>query len=249
MSALQALPIVAPGGAELTLGQIADLSLDRGPSMLESEGGELATNLYVDTGASDLGGLVAALRRAIAVAVTLPPGYTLGWAGQFQYLQHAAQRLRLVVPLTLVIVLLLIWLIFRDAAAVALVLFTVPAALAGVTAEFGVVMVLFLRHAWEGRVAAGEASEATLGEAIREGAQMRVRPIAMTVAVILAGLLPIMLGSGAGSDLVRSIATPMVGGMLVAPILSMLAIPAAFRWLTLRRLRAGSTGASRALDP
>ncbi|MBN8735932.1 MAG: efflux RND transporter permease subunit [Xanthomonadales bacterium] len=272
LSALQALPIVAPGGAQLTLGQVADLSVDSGPSMLKGEDGQLETDVYVDTGSSDLGGLVASLKHAIAEQVQLPTGYTLGWAGQFQYLQHAEQRLRLVVPLTLTIVFLLIWLIFRDVAEVAIVLFTVPAALAGglwlvwllgesvsvatvigfislagVTAEFGVVMMLFLRQAWERRVVAGQVSEASLGEAIREGAQMRVRPIAMTVAVILAGLLPIMIGSGAGSDLVRSIATPMIGGMLVAPVLSMLAIPAAFRWLMLRRLR-GQRTVAEALD-
>ncbi|HKZ09156.1 MAG TPA: CusA/CzcA family heavy metal efflux RND transporter [Rhodanobacteraceae bacterium] len=262
LSTLQALPIIAPGGAQLTLGQVAGLSVDSGPSMLKGEDGQLETDVYIDTGSSDLGGLVESLKHAIAEQVQLPPGYTLGWAGQFQYLQHAEQRLRLVVPLTLAIVFLLIWLIFRDVAEVAIVLLTVPAALAGglwlvwllgesvsvatvigfialagVTAEFGVVMMLFLRQAWERRVAAGDVSEASLTEAIRDGAQMRVRPIAMTVAVILAGLLPIMIGSGAGSDLVRSIATPMVGGMLVAPLLSMLAIPAAFRWLNLHRLR------------
>ncbi|HET9819159.1 MAG TPA: CusA/CzcA family heavy metal efflux RND transporter [Rhodanobacteraceae bacterium] len=261
LSALRTLPIEAPNGAQTTLSQIADLTVESGPSMLKGEDGQLETDVYVDTGSSDLGGLVASLRQAIAAQVRLPPGYTLGWAGQFQYLQHAEQRLRLVVPLTLAIVFLLIWLIFRDTAQVAIVLFTVPAALAGglwlvwllgesvsvatvigfialagVTAELGVVMMLFLRQAWERRFAAGSVDETALDEAIREGAQMRVRPIAMTVAVILAGLLPIMVGQGAGSDLVRTIATPMVGGMLVAPLLSMLAIPAAFRLLILRRL-------------
>jgi Cu(I)/Ag(I) efflux system membrane protein CusA/SilA len=262
LSALRSLPVLAPGGTQVTLGQVADVTVTSGPSMLTGEDGQLVTNVYVDTGSSNLGGLVASLKSAIADQVQLPPGYTLGWAGQFQHLQHAEQRLELVVPLTLAIVFLLIWLIFRDAAQVAIVLFTVPAALAGglwlvwllgesvsvatvigfialagVTAEFGVVMMLFLRQAWERRVAAGSVDEAALEEAIREGAQMRVRPIAMTVAVILGGLLPIMIGQGAGSDLVRTIATPMVGGMLIAPSLSMLAIPAAFRLRERRRLR------------
>jgi Cu(I)/Ag(I) efflux system membrane protein CusA/SilA len=110
-------------------------------------------------------------------------------------------------------------------------------ALAGLTAEFGVVMVLYLRHAWQRRIDAGEWTHAALDDAIHEGALLRVRPIAMTVAVVVAGLLPIMIGGGAGSELVRRIAAPMVGGMITAPILSMLVIPAAFRLLERRRLR------------
>ena len=175
----------------------------------------------------------------------------------------------LVVPATLGIVFLLIYLVFRDAAQAGIILCTVPLglvgglwltwllgyavsvatvigfiALAGLTAEFGVVMVLYLRHAWERRLATGETSDAGLDVAIREGALQRVRPIAMTVAVVIAGLLPIMLGAGAGSELMQRIAAPMVGGMITAPLLSMLAIPAMFRLLESRR----SAGTNRSLD-
>jgi Cu(I)/Ag(I) efflux system membrane protein CusA/SilA len=184
------------------------------------------------------------------------------WAGQFQQLQHAEQRLKLVVPATVVLVFVLIWLIFRDTAQTLIILVTVPLGLvgglwltwllgyevsvatvvgfiglAGITSEFGVVMMLYLREAWRRQSEVGNANEEGLAIAIREGALLRVRPIAMTVAVIFLGLLPIMFGSGSGSNLVRSIATPMVGGMITAPLFSMLVIPVAFRWLERRRLR------------
>jgi Cu(I)/Ag(I) efflux system membrane protein CusA/SilA len=269
LAALRALPIVAASGAQIALGQVADLTVTGGPPMLKSEDGVPATYVYVDTSGSDLGGVVASLQNAIAQHVSLPPGYTLGWAGQFEYLQHAKERLMLVVPATLGIVFLLIYLVFRDAAQAGIILCTVPLglvgglwltwllgyavsvatvigfiALAGLTAEFGVVMVLYLRHAWERRLATGETSDAGLDVAIREGALQRVRPIAMTVAVVIAGLLPIMLGAGAGSELMQRIAAPMVGGMITAPLLSMLAIPAMFRLLESRR----SAGTNRSLD-
>ncbi|MDE2258594.1 MAG: efflux RND transporter permease subunit [Xanthomonadaceae bacterium] len=262
LAALRALPLVAPGGAQVTLGQVADLSVTSGPPMLKSEDGVPTTYVYVDTSSSDLGGVVASLQRAVAQQVKLPPGYTLGWAGQFEYLQHAKERLTLVVPATIAIVFLLIYLIFRDAAQAGIILLTVPLglvggfwltwllgyqisvanvigfiALAGLTAEFGVVMMLYLGHAWQRRLAADTASHDALDAAIREGALLRVRPIAMTVAVIFAGLLPIMLGGGVGSELTRQIAAPMVGGMITAPILSMLVIPAAFRLFERRRMR------------
>ena len=262
LAALRALPIVAPGGAQVTLGQVADLSVTSGPPMITSEDGVPTTYVYVDTSADDLGGVVAALQQAVGQQVQLPPGYTLGWAGQFEYLQHAKERLELVVPATIAIVFLLIYLVFRDAAQAGIILLTVPLglvgglwltwllgyavsvavvigfiALAGLTAEFGVVMVLYLRYAWQRRLDAGELTHAALDDAIREGALLRVRPIAMTVAVVVAGLLPIMLGGGAGSELVRRIAAPMVGGMLTAPVLSMLVIPAAFRLLERHRMR------------
>lgn len=262
LASLRALPIAAPGGAQVTLGQVADLTVTNGPPMLKSEDGVPATYVYVDTASGDLGGVVASLKSAVAKQVTLPSGYTLGWAGQFEYLQHAKQRLDYVVPATLVIVFLLIYLIFHDAAQAGIILLTIPLglvgglwltwllgyavsvatvigfiALAGITSEFGVIMMLYLRGAWQRQLEAGEANEAGLDAAIREGALMRVRPIAMTVAVIFAGLLPIMLGGGAGSELMRRIAAPMVGGMITAPLLSMLVIPAAFRLLERRRSR------------
>ena len=267
LASLRALAIVAPGGAQVTLGQVADLTVTNGPPMLKSEDSVPTTYIYVDTPNSDIGGVVAALKSAVAQQVKLPPGYTLGWAGQFEYLQHAKERLQLVVPATIVIVFLLIYLIFRDAAQAGIILLTVPLglvggfwltwlrgyeisvanvigfiALAGLTAEFGVIMMLYLRHAWQRQLESGAATNEALDTAIREGALLRVRPIAMTVAVVFAGLLPIMLGGGTGSELTRQIAAPMVGGMITAPILSMLVIPAAFRLLERRRLRRAGTG-------
>ncbi len=272
--ALRHLPIVAPDGAQLPLDAVADVSVKGGPAMLTSEGGELVSYVYVNSTSSNLGGTVAALQRAVARAVALPPGYTVAWSGQYESLQRAERRLRIVVPAALAIIFALIWSVFRRAAEAALIMLTLPfaliggiwlvwllghpvsvatligfIALAGLSAEFGVIMLLYLRHAWERRVAAGDISETALDAAIREGAVLRVRPKAMTVAVILAGLFPIMLGSGAGSEVMRSIATPMVGGMITAPLLSMLVIPVVFRLLERRRLRAGRLPGAEAALP
>lgn len=263
IGALRQLPIVAANGAQLTLGQIADIAVEAGPSMLKSEGGQLATYVYVDTAGSDLGTVVANLQRAVAQQVTLPPGTTVAWSGQFEYLASAMERLKVVVPIALVIIFLLIYAVFRRASEAALIMASVPLALvgglwliwllghavsvatiigfialAGVAAEFGVVMLLYLHHAWEHQLALDpHAGPEALDEAIREGAVQRVRPKAMTVAVILAGLFPILLGHGAGSEVMQRIAAPMIGGMVTAPLLSMLVIPAAYRLLVRYRLR------------
>ncbi|TAA23580.1 efflux RND transporter permease subunit [Pseudoxanthomonas winnipegensis] len=262
LAALAQLPIVAANGAQLTLGQVADIEVVGGPPMLKSENGQLATYVYVDTAGRDLGAVVADLQRTVAREVRLPPGVTLSWSGQFEYLAQAMQRLTLVVPVVLLIVLVLIYVVFRRASEAMLIMASVPLALvgglwliwllghavsvatmigfialAGVAAEFGVVMMLYLRHAWDRRMATDpHAGLAELDEAIREGAVQRVRPKAMTVAVILAGLLPILLGHGAGSEVMQRIAAPMVGGMLTAPLLSMLVLPAAFQLLMRHRL-------------
>ncbi len=262
LAVLRAMPIVADNGSQLTLGQVAELGMSGGPPMLKSENGQLATYVYVDTSSSDLVAQVAAIQQAVAEKVQLPTGYTLNWSGQFEYLQHAVERLRLVVPATLGIVFLLIYLVFRRVGDAAIIMLSLPLALvgglwliwllghsisvatmigfialAGVTSEFGVIMMLYLRQAWERQLNLNpDADEAALDVAIREGSLLRVRPIAMTVAVILAGLLPIMIGTGAGSEVMQRIAAPMVGGMLTAPLLSMLVIPAAFRLLRRRDL-------------
>ena len=266
VAALRLLPIVSASGAQLTLGQIADITLDVGPPMLKSENGQLATYVYVDTAGRDLGAVVADLQRAVAQHVTLPPGITVAWSGQFEYLASAMERLKLVVPIALVIIFGLIYAVFRRASEAAMIMASVPLALvgglwliwllghavsvatmigfialAGVAAEFGVVMLLYLEQAWKHQLALNpQAGPAALDEAIREGAVQRVRPKAMTVAVILAGLLPILLGHGAGSEVMQRIAAPMIGGMVTAPLLSMLVIPAAFHLLISRRLRKAS---------
>jgi Cu(I)/Ag(I) efflux system membrane protein CusA/SilA len=263
VQALRQLPIVAANGAQLTLSQVADITVAAGPSMLKSEDGQLATYVYIDTASSNLGGVVARLQRAVARQVTLPPGVTLEWSGQFQYLASAAQRLKLVVPVALLIIFGLIYAVFRRTSEAALIMANVPLALvgglwliwllghsvsvatvigfialAGVAAEFGVVMLLYLRHAWDRQLALDpQAGVDALDEAIRQGAAQRVRPLAMTVAVIIAGLLPILLGHGAGSEVMQRIAAPMIGGMVTATLLTMLVLPAAFRLLMRYRLR------------
>ncbi|MCR6496310.1 efflux RND transporter permease subunit [Thermomonas sp. S9] len=262
LTALMQLPLVAPGGVQLTLGQVAEVSLSPGPPMLKSDNGRLVGYIYVDVAGRDLGSVVADLQHAVGEQVQLPPGYGIAWSGQYEYLQRAVTRLKWVVPAALAIIFLLIWLVFRRFGEVAIILLSLPLALVGglwliwllghavsiatmigfialggVAAEFGVIMLLYLRQAWERRIAAGEpANLATLEEAIREGAVQRVRPKAMTVAVILAGLFPLFVGSGAGSEVMQRIAAPMLGGMVTAPLLSMLVIPAAFRLLRGRPL-------------
>jgi len=262
LAALRTLPIVAAGGAQLTLDQVADIGLSAGPPMLKSENGQLASYVLVDVAGRDLGSVVADLQAAITKQVALPSGYSVGWSGQFEFLQRAVQRLRFVVPATLAIIFMLIFWVFRSAAEAALIMLSLPfavvggvwliwvlghtvsvatligfIALAGVAAEFGIVMLLYLRQAWDRQLAMNpDAAEDALDAAIREGAVLRVRPKAMTVAVILAGLLPILVGTGAGSEVMQRIAAPMVGGMLTAPLLSMLVIPAAYRLLCRRRL-------------
>jgi copper/silver efflux system protein len=263
VESLKQLPIIAANGAQLALSQVADIQLDAGPSMLKSENGQLATYVYVDTAGRDLASVVADLQRAVAQQVALPAGVTVAWSGQFEYLASAAERLKLVVPIALAIIFLLIYAVFRRVSEAALIMASVPLALvgglwliwllghavsvatiigfialAGVAAEFGVVMLLYLRQAWDLQVALNpRAGIDELDAAIREGAVQRVRPKAMTVAVILAGLFPILLGHGAGSEVMQRIAAPMIGGMLTAPLLSMLVVPAAFRLLILHRLR------------
>jgi Cu(I)/Ag(I) efflux system membrane protein CusA/SilA len=261
-TALAQLPLIAPGGVQLTLGQVAELSFANGPPMLKSDNGQLASYIYIDVAGRDLGSVVKDLQRTVTEQVQLPAGYSVNWSGQYEYLQRAAERLKNVVPVTLLIIFGLIYLVFRRAAEAAIIMLSLPfalvgglwliwllghavsvatligfIALAGVAAEFGIIMLLYLRHAWERQLAANPASgEAELDAAIREGAVQRVRPKAMTVAVILAGLFPILIGGGAGSEVMQRIAAPMVGGMLSAPLLSMLVIPAAYQLLRRRAL-------------
>ncbi len=261
-AALAQLPLLASNGVQLTLGQVAEIRVSEGPPMLRSDNARLSNYVYIDVAGRDLGSVVADLQRAVARQVPMPVGYAVGWSGQYEYLKRASERLRVVVPATLLIIFGLIYLVFRRASEAAIIMISLPLALvgglwliwalghavsvatligfialAGVAAEFGIIMLLYLRHAWERELAANpNAGELELDAAIREGAVQRVRPKAMTVAVILAGLLPILIGGGAGAEVMQRIAAPMVGGMLSAPLLSMLVIPAVYRLLQRRRM-------------
>lgn len=259
---LRQLPILTPQGQQITLGSVADLKISDGPPMLKSENARLSGWVYVDVRGRDLASTVRDLQAAVARDVALEPGMSLSYSGQFEFLERANAKLQQVVPATLLIIFVLLYLTFRNVAEALLILATLPfaltggvwflygmgfnlsvatgvgfIALAGVAAEFGVVMLLYLKQAIASREARGQAlTVAVLDNAIREGAVLRVRPKAMTVAVILAGLLPILLGDGAGSEIMSRIAAPMVGGMLTAPLLSMLVIPVGY--LLLRQQRA-----------
>jgi Cu(I)/Ag(I) efflux system membrane protein CusA/SilA len=258
---IRALPIVTERGAQVPLSAVAQVRVTDGPPMIKSENARPSGWVYVDIRGRDLQSVVRDLQSAVARDVKLAPGYSIAWSGQFEYLDRARTRMKVVVPFTLAIIFLLLYLTFRSGGEASLIMASLPfslvggfwliyllghslsiasavgfIALAGVAAEFGVVMLVYLRNAWAQRIAAGRTSEADLLDAIREGAVMRVRPKAMTVAVILAGLFPIMWGSGAGSEVMQRIAAPMVGGMITAPLLSMLVIPVAFYLMSRRAL-------------
>ena len=257
---LRRLPIVSERGARLVLGDVASIRISDGPPMLRSENARLSGWVYVDIRGRDLKSAVQDMQRVVAEQVALPAGTSVSWSGQFEFLERATAKLKLVVPFTLLIIFVLLYLTFRRFDEALLIMATLPfalvggvwllwlldynlsvaaavgfIALAGVAAEFGVIMLLYLKQAWDERVAEGRTSHDDLLDAIREGAVLRVRPKAMTVAVILAGLFPIMWGSGTGSEVMQRIAAPMVGGMISAPLLSMFVVPAVY--LLMRRPR------------
>jgi len=263
LTRLRELPMLTERGAQIQLDDVADLAIVDGPPMLRSENSRLSGWVYVDIHGRDLRSAVLDMQRAVADEIRLPPGYSMSWSGQFEYLERATARLEVVVPATLLIIFVLLYLIFGRIDEAALIMATLPfalaggiwllwllgyhisvasavgfIALAGVAAEFGVIMLLYLKHAWDARIARGEATLPDLMDAIREGAVLRVRPKAMTVAVIVAGLIPIMIGSGTGSEIMQRIAAPMVGGMVTAPLLSMLVVPAVYLLMRRRTLRA-----------
>ena len=262
---LRMLPIVTERGAQVPLSALAEISIADGPPMLRSENARLSGWIYVDMRGRDLGSVVADAQRVVAGKVKLPPGVSLAWSGQFEYLERAKARFALVVPFVLLIILILLYLAFRSFGEALLIMLSLPfslvggfwyiyllghnlsvagvvglIALAGVAAEIGVVMTLFLKQALSRRLAGGTIlTRASLGQAMHEGAVLRVRPVAMTVAVIIAGLVPIMWSSGTGSEVMQRIAAPMIGGMITAPLLSMFVIPAAYYLLNRRRFNKG----------
>ncbi|OJW23899.1 MAG: cation transporter [Rhodospirillales bacterium 69-11] len=246
------------GGGAIPLGEVAKVQLTRGATSIRTENGQLATYIYVDISGRDLGGYVTDAQKAVAASVKLPPGYSLGWSGQYEYLQRAEARLKLVVPVTLLIIFLLLYLNFRKLAETLIVMLSLPfaivggvwlmwwlgfnmsvavavgfIALAGVAAETGVVMLIYLDRAMaevqthrsrDGR----PFTRADLYEAIMLGAVERVRPKMMTVVAIMAGLVPILWSTGAGSEVMQRIAVPMIGGMVSSTVLTLVVIPAIY---------------------
>ena len=258
---IRELPVLTERGAQIRLGDVAAVTIADGPPMLKSENARLSGWVYIDLQGRDLSSAVRDMQAAVAKEIRLPAGYSMSWSGQFEFLERATAKLKIVVPATLLIILILLYLTFRRFDDALLIMATLPfalvggfwllfllgyhmsiaaavgfIALGGVAAEIGVVMLLYVNQAVSNRDDEDRLnSREELAEAIIEGAALRMRPIAMTVAVIIAGLLPIMFGSGTGSEVMRRIAAPMIGGMITAPLLSMFVIPAAY--LLLRRSR------------
>ena len=274
--ALRTLPIVTPGGAHITLGDVARIRLEAGPPMIKSENARLQGWVFVDLEGRDLGGYVREARDTVAAQIELPPGYSIAWSGQFEQLERAAQRLALIVPVILAVIVLLLWLSFRRLRDVALILAIVPGALtgavlliwwldyslsvamgvgfialAGIAVEIGVLMVMYLNQALaeaqaETRAAQGGSDDGE-GEGEREGkggsmdlqaiagegAGRRLRPIVMTSCATIAGLVPIMIGGGTGSEVMQRIAAPMIGGMVSTLLWTLLVLPVG--WLLLQR--------------
>jgi Cu(I)/Ag(I) efflux system membrane protein CusA/SilA len=255
---LKILPIVTPAGQHIPLEAVADLRIEDGPPMIKSENARLNGWIYVDIKGVDLGTYVENARKIVADRVDLPAGYSITWSGQYEYMQRAKEHLTIVIPITLITIMLLLFFNFKNMTEVLIILGTLPMALigglwllylldynlsvavgvgfialAGVAVEIGVVMLVYLKQALESRTleaknAGRVLDRSDLENAIEDGALMRVRPIMMTVAAIIAGLLPIMLGGGTGSEVMRRIAAPMIGGMVSATILTLAVIPAVF---------------------
>ena len=254
---LRDLPIVTPAGARISLGDVADVRIEEGAAMIKSENSRPNGWTFVDIDGRDLGSYVEEAQQVVADNVKLPAGYSIAWSGQYEYKVRAEKRLMIVGPLTLVIIILLLYLNFRNMIEVLIIIGTLPLALvggywllyllgyntsvavyvgfialAGVAVEIGVVMLVYLNQAYKRCLAdIGKDHKPSIDDlknAVIEGALLRVRPIMMTVAAIIAGLLPIMLGSGTGSEVMRRIAAPMVGGMISATLLTLVVIPAVF---------------------
>ena len=252
------LPVVTPAGAHIPLAEVADIRIESGPGMIKTENARLNGWTYIDIQGRDLGSYVLDAQKAVADQLKLPPGYSVSWSGQYEYMMRAKEKLSTVVPVTLVIIVLLLYLNFRNLTEVLIIIGTLPLALAGgiwllylldynlsvavgvgfialagVSVEIGVVMLVYLNQALR-RITDQAAHQGRtlvrddVRKAVVEGALLRVRPIMMTVAAIIAGLLPIMLGGGTGSEVMRRIAAPMIGGMVSATILTLIVLPAVF---------------------
>ncbi len=255
---LRQLPIITPTGAHIALEEVADIRIEKGPAMIKSENARPNGWTFVDISDRDLGSYVNEARKTVLDAVELPAGYSINWSGQYEYMVRARERLSIVVPVTLVIIMLLLYLSFGKLIEVLIIMGTLPLALiggfwllyllgynlsvavgvgfialAGVAVEIGVVMLVYLNQAMKDYTDRAISESRTLNKAdirhaVIDGALLRVRPIMMTVSATIAGLLPIMFGSGTGSEVMRRIAAPMVGGMVSATILTLIVLPAVF---------------------
>jgi len=255
---LRNLPVVTPAGARIPLAEVADIRIDTGPGMIKTENARLNGWIYIDIEGRDLGSYVQDAQQVVTDNIKLPPGYSISWSGQYEFMVRAVERLTTVVPITLLIIVLLLYMNFRNMVEVIIILGTLPLALiggfwllylldynmsvavgvgfialSGVAVEIGVIMLVYLnqafdRHRKEAERKGVELTVTEVRSAVVDGALLRIRPIMMTVAAIIAGLLPIMLGSGTGSEVMRRIAAPMVGGMVSATVLTLVVIPAIF---------------------
>jgi len=261
-AAIARVLVTSSTGAQVPLSQVATIRRTQGPSMIRDENGQLAGYVFIDVAGRDLGGFVEDAKRAVASAVTLPAGYTLQWSGQYENMLHVKSRLRFVVPLTLAVIVVLLYLNTRSAAKTGIVLLAVPfsaigafwllwalgynvsiatwvglIALMGLDAETGVFMLLFLDLSWEERVKAGlMRTKADLTEAIVHGAVKRVRPKLMTVMAAFLGLLPIMVSHGTGADMMKRVAAPMIGGLATSFVLELLVYPPLYAMWKERKL-------------
>jgi Cu(I)/Ag(I) efflux system membrane protein CusA/SilA len=260
---------------QIPLGQIATIEVAKGPMSIKTEGAFPTAWVFVDADSPDLGGYVRDAQDMVEAMVTLPPGYTIEWSGQYEFMQRARARLQLVVPATLLIILVLLFLNFGRMGETLIVMGSLPfalvggvlimfflgynwsvatgvgfIALAGVSAETAVIMLLYLNHAWDDRIRAGRTTVEALYEAVMEGAVMRVRPKVMTVTAIIGGLLPILWGHGTGASVMKRIAAPMVGGMVSATVLTLVVVPVIyFIWQGRAVARAEAGGGGRLRSP
>jgi len=269
MEALKRVLIPTPVGAQIPLSLVADLNLRRGPPVVKTENATPNAWIYVDIKTSDIGGYVADAKKLVAEKIKIPAGYSLVWSGQFEYMERANARLKVVIPITLLTIFLLLFFNFKNVVAPTVVMLSIPfaliggfwlvwflgynmsvavavgfIALAGVSAEIGVLVMTFIDQSVAKLRAEkkGVLSGEDITQAVSDGTTQRVRPIAMTATAIVAGLIPIMWGSGTGSDVMQRIAAPMIGGMLTATVLSLLVLPVIYGWVLQKQEKSRKTG-------
>jgi Cu(I)/Ag(I) efflux system membrane protein CusA/SilA len=260
---LALLPIVTPGGQRIALGDVATVAIEDGPPGIKSENARVNGWTFVDIESVDVGSYVASAREKVAAELALPPGYSIRWSGQYEYMQRARDRLAYLVPLTLAIIVVLLYMNFRNFSQVAILMGAMPLALvgsvwlmyamgfsfsiavgvgfialAGLAVETGVIMLLYLDQAWHGLLReGGQRDRSALERAVLQGAVRRVRPVLMTATATIVGLLPILLGTGTGSEVMSRLAAPMVGGMISTVILTLFVLPVIYLLWRRRQLR------------